>query len=103
MALCASLIPLPARQLGLIARLGKLARKVKSFATIAKYLVHELNPVGRKPFCLAGESICLARKAFRFSRQLGRLACKVKSFATIAKDRVRELKCFERSVIRRIG
>jgi hypothetical protein len=114
---CASLNPLrarhsaglanqfasPAKLLGLIARLDRLARKVKSFVTIAKYLVHELKQVARQAFCLVGESICLAHKAFRFNRQLGRLARKVKSFATIAKDRLRELKCFERSIIRHVG
>ncbi|NOV28978.1 hypothetical protein DDY07_04300 [Methylomonas sp. ZR1] len=72
-----------------MARLGRLARKVKMIATIAKYLVHELKRV--------------ARKAFRFNRQGWQLVCKVKKFATIAKDRVRELKCFERSVIRHVG
>jgi hypothetical protein len=113
----------PARLLGLIARLSRLARKVKSFApiakylvrklkrvarkvkkiaTIAKYLVHELKRVARKAFCRTGKSICLARKAFRFNRQLGRLARKLKKIATIAKDSVGELKYFERRGIHHV-
>ncbi|AMK77821.1 hypothetical protein JT25_015270 [Methylomonas denitrificans] len=39
---------MPAKLLGLIARLGRLARKVKKVAIIAKYLVHELKRVAHK-------------------------------------------------------
>ncbi len=80
----------------LVRKLKRVARKVKSFATIAKC-------VARKAFRPAGESIYLARKAFRFNRQLGRLARKLKKIATIAKDSVGELKYFERRGIHHVG